>query len=224
MFRVEDPGALAQLTDRLEKDYVIGTSDVLQLEVYTNAGEQLIDGAVAISTDGTAATEREPRQYTVDVNGLVRFPLLGDLRVEGLTIRQAEEMVSKAYAGFYKEPFVVLSFASKRAFVLGAVPGQVVPLTYPNMKLTEVLARAGGIGDDSNAENIRVLRGEQIFVADLSTIQHYVRNDMVIQPGDVIYIEPVRRPFTEGLQDYGPLISMLTSLGTLIIVILRLTP
>jgi polysaccharide export outer membrane protein len=45
---------------------------------------------------------------------------------------------------------------------------------------------------------------------------------MVIEPGDVVYIEPVRKPFFEGIRDYGVLVSLATSISTLVLVILQL--
>jgi polysaccharide export outer membrane protein len=44
----------------------------------------------------------------------------------------------------------------------------------------------------------------------------------VMQHGDVIYVEPIRRPVSEGVRDYGPLLSIVTSLTTLIIVLIGL--
>jgi polysaccharide export outer membrane protein len=42
---------------------------------------------------------------------------------------------------------------------------------------------------------------------------------MIVEPGDIIYVEPVRKPFAEGLRDYAGLASLLISTLSLIIVI-----
>jgi polysaccharide biosynthesis/export protein len=105
--------------------------------------------------------------------------------------------------------------------VLGAPGGQVIPLVNENTRLTEVLAMAKGLGNDAKAHNIRVLRADKVFVADFSTIGGYLKGDMIMAPGDIVYVEPVRRPFSEGLREYGPLVSIVTSMATLIVVILR---
>ena len=59
------------------------------------------------------------------------------------------------------------------------------------------------------------------FIIDLWKI--YQKNNIVIQPGDIIYVEPIRRPFAEGVREYGPIMSMITSIGTLVVVIISLT-
>ena len=43
-----------------------------------------------------------------------------------------------------------------------------------------------------------------------------------MQPGDVVYIEPIRRPFSEALRDYAGILTVVTSLTTLIVVITAL--
>jgi polysaccharide export outer membrane protein len=142
--------------------------------------------------------------------------------VEGLTLRQAEEILQKEYIKYYANTFVRLEFTNKRVVVLGAPGGQVIPLTNENIRLTEALAMAKGVDNNANAQNIRVLRGDEIYVADLSTFEGYQKNNMVLMPGDIVYIEPIRRPLVEGLRDYTPILSLIGTLATLVIVIATL--
>ena len=67
---------------------------------------------------------------------------------------------------------------------------------------------------------MRVIRGETIFVADFSTFEGYQKGNMILEPGDIIYVEPLRRPFSEGIQEYGPAISLIMSLTTLLVVLI----
>jgi len=215
---------LKQQTEAAEKNYVIQINDQLQLEVYTNNGERLIDPDRKLSQDSPDqqdAKETEPT-YLVDVNGVSHFPMVGSTKVVGLTIHQAEELLQQAYAVYYQQPFVKLKYTNKRVVVLGAPGGQVIPLTNENMHLVEVLALAKGVHNDAKAQNIRVLRGKEVFLADLSTFDGYLKNNIAMEPGDIVYVEPIRRPLTEGFRDYGPVISVITSLTTLLVVILSL--
>lgn len=206
-------------TSQAENNYVIQKNDLLSLKVYTNQGETLIDPNLESFKEEREQLTQSTPTYLVDVNGAVKFPLIDEFKVEGLSIRQAEGLLQKAYGKYYQEPFVVLSFNNKRVVVLGAPGGQVIPLTNENTRLTEVLALAKGITAEARANNIRVIRKDKVFIADLSNFEGYQTHDMVMQPGDIIYIEPVRRPFIEGLRDYSPLITIVTSLATLIFII-----
>ncbi len=182
-------------------------------------GERVIDPNPQISnSQTTATTSQQPFTYLIDLNGIAKFPMVGELKLEDLTLRQAEEILQKEYEKFFKEPFVILSYTNKRVILLGAVGGQVIPLANQNVNLAEVLALAKGLPNDSKAHNIRVLRNEQVFIVDLSTIDGFKAGNMLILPGDIIYVEPVRRPLSEGLRDYATLFTLIFSVATLILI------
>jgi polysaccharide biosynthesis/export protein len=222
MFRANDQAKLSTERQRVESNYVIQKNDILQLEVFTNQGEKIIDpNQESFKESAGVRGEVLTQQYLVDNQGITKLPLLEQIKLEGLTIRQAEEILQKEYTRLYQEPFVVLKVMNRRVTVLGALGGKVIPLTNENIKLTEVLALAGGINTDGKAGNIRVLRGEQVFVADFGTVEGYLRDNMLIQSGDIVYVEPVRRPFVEALQTYAPIASILVSVATVVIILTR---
>jgi polysaccharide export outer membrane protein len=208
-----------------ERNYVIQKNDQLKIEVYTNKGERIVDPNPELSRpSGQSATanpsdQRPVVSYLVDLNGIVKFPIVGEMKMEGLTLRQAEAMLQVEYEKYYKESFVVLNFQNKRVIVLGAPGGQVIPLANQNVTLAEMLAMAKGLPNDSKVQNIKIVRGEKVFVVDFSTVQGFLSGNMIIEPGDIIYVEPVRRPFAEGLRDYGTLLSLFISTLSLVIVI-----
>lgn len=204
----------------VEKNYIIQKNDYLKLDVFSNKGERLIDPNPQLSNAAANQTPATSQQFTylVDLNGIAKFPMVGELKLESLTLRQAEEILQKEYEKYFKEPFVILSYTNKRVIVLGAMGGQVIPLTNQNVNLVEVLAMAKGLPNDAKVHNIRILRNEQVFIVDLSTLEGFKAGNMLIQPGDIVYVEPVRRPLSEGLRDYATLFTILISLTTLILV------
>ena len=92
------------------------------------------------------------------------------------------------------------------------------------MSLIEVIAMAKGIGNDGKSHNIRVIREQDVYLIDLSTLDGLKSGNMIVQPGDIIYIEPTRRPFTEAARDLTPVFSLVLSLSTLIVVFLANKP
>jgi polysaccharide biosynthesis/export protein len=220
MFRTSKSSKITEDKQIAESNYIIQKNDVLELEVFTNQGDKIIDpNSESFKNAPNQSLRPEQPKYAVDKDGIAKLPLLQEIKLEGLTIRQAEEILQKEYAKQYQEPFVVLKVVNRRVTVLGSPGGKVIPLLDENIRLTEVLALAGGISTDGKARNIRVLRGDQIFIADFSTVEGYLRDDMLIQSGDIIYVEPVRRPFLEALQNYGPLFSIITSMATVVVII-----
>ena len=224
MFKVPESYALTNATQQAEQNYVIQPNDYLDLKVYTNNGERIIDPDLELLKDipNQANNLREEVQYLVDIKGVAKLPMIGPMHLEGLTIRNAETLLQKEYAKFYTDPFVNLTYNNKRVIVLGAPGGLVIPLVNENVRLLEILALANGVSNDAKAQNIRVLRGEEVFLIDLSTIDGYKTSNLIMQPGDVVYVEPIRRPFSEALRDYSGILSVAATLTTLIVVITSL--
>jgi polysaccharide biosynthesis/export protein len=204
-----------------EKNYVIQKNDYLKLEVFSNKGERAVDPNPELSqTTGTqTTTARKEFTFLVDPVGIVKFPMVGEMKLDGLTLRQAEEILQKEYSNYFKEPYVILTYANKRVIVLGAVGGQVIPLNNQNVHLAEVLALAKGLDNNSKAHNIRILRNDTFFVIDFSTIEGFTKGNLLVEPGDIIYVEPIRRPFSEGLRDNAGLYSLIVSLTSLAFII-----
>jgi len=207
-----------------EKNFQIAKNDRLTIEIYSNGGERLIDPNPELSNVNQTkqtASEEEPI-YFVDVNGLTKLPMVGEVKLEGFTLKQAEEILQKEYTTFFKDPYVQLSFVNKRVIVLGAMGGQVIPLENENIRVAEVLALAKGLDNNSKAQNMRLIRDEKVYEIDFSTIEGFNNGNMLIQSGDIVYIEPVRRPFSEALRDYSGIFTILISLTTLITLLVSL--
>lgn len=225
LFEVQANQVVAQTT-HAESNYRIQANDLLTLRVYTNQGEKIVDPNRESFQGGTnpAVTNTAVAQYLVDINGEAKFPLLEPAKLTGMTLKQAEEILNEAYEKYYADAYVVLQFTNKRVIVLGAPGGQVIPLNHENMRLAEVIALAEGVNIDGRANNIRVIREDKVFMADFSTFEGYQKGNFVMQPGDIVYIEPVRRPFIEALRDYQPAISIVSSIATLIFIITQINP
>lgn len=163
-------------------------------------------------------------EFLVQTDGYVTLPLVKRVRVSGYTLLQADSVLQVRYGEFYKGVFVTTRVTNNRVVVLGSPGGRVVPLVNDNMNLLEVLAAAGGIDggggggagslyrSGGKATNIRIIRGDlknpQVEQVDLTTITGMRRANLQVEPNDIIYIEPVRRPFYDALVDAGPALSL----------------
>jgi polysaccharide export outer membrane protein len=226
MFKLGEGGhgdAIKKELISAEQDYVVQPNDLLTLDVYSNKGERFIDPNPDLSnkTNTTTKAQQEPAKinYLVDQNGIVKFPLVGELKLSGLTLRQAEEIAQKEYSKYFTDSYVKLSFVNKRVIVLGAPGGQVIPLNNQNIRVVEVLALAKGLNNDAKASKIKLIRADHIYELDFSTYKGFTEGNMLVESGDVIYVEPIRRPFTESLRDNSTLVSLSVSFLTVILVL-----
>ncbi len=207
----------------VESNYMIQPDDRIEIEVYTQKGERLIDPEFELIENNQNIENLRPQlTYLIRKDGMVKLPMIGDIKLEGYTLNTAEELLQKEYAMFYEKPFVYVNYVNKRVIVLGASEGQVIPLENENTKVSEILALSQAIDNDAKAHNIRLIRNNEMYEVDFSTFEGYMKSDYVVQSGDVLYVEPIRRPFNEFFRDNGPIISIITSVLSLVVVIISL--
>jgi polysaccharide export outer membrane protein len=207
-----------------EKNYVIQKNDLLKLDVSSNNGERLVDPNPDLSNQGGSGQQpkkNENLNFLVDLAGTVKLPLVGEMKLEGLTLHQAEEIIQKEYSKYFKESFVLLSYVNKRVIVLGAPGGQVIPLNNQNITVAEVLALAKGVSNDAKANKIKLIRNNHVYQIDFSTIKGFLEGNLIVESGDIVYVEPIRRPFSEAIRDNYFLVSFLFSAVTVLVVVLK---
>lgn len=231
MFQLDENFTSADLSaavNEAEKNYRIQKNDLISIDVFTNEGERIIDPNFELRTAGANQGNQGRREfsYLVMENGLVKLPMVGEVSLEGMTINEAEKILEEAYNTHYKGSFVKLAYLNKRVIILGATGGQVINLKNENTSLVEVLAEAGGITLGAKAHNIRLVRGElnnpEVYMIDLTTIEGMKGSVITMKPGDIIYVEPWRRVWLEGLKDVAPILSLVSSVLTLALVLQNL--
>lgn len=225
------PESLALAVEEAEKNYTIQKNDFLELNVYTNEGEVIIDPNNEIIREfggsgggqNTQNRERLNPQFLVRSDGFAKLPVIGDIALAGLTLKQADSLLETEYSTYYEGVFVLTRYVNKRVIVLGSTGGQVIPLQNENINLIEVLALAGGVGAQSKVNKIRLIRGDlndpEVRIIDLSTIDGMKNASLKIQPNDIIYVEPVQRITSEAIRDISPIFSLITSVITLVVLI-----
>lgn len=142
----------------------------------------------------------------VDGKGQLRVPLLGNVKISGLTIRDAEELLERRFVEgeFLKEPMVTLKiveYATREVSVLGAVrsPGVIpFPFEVNSMDIVDVISKTGGLAGIARGEAVRVTRldedgQEKISIVNVESLitgkgRRSDSDRFLIYPGDVIYV------------------------------------
>ncbi len=178
-------------------EYRLGAGDVLRISVYQNPDLLL--------------------ETRVSEAGIVSYPLLGNIRLGGLSVTQAEKLITDGLksGNFIKNPQVtiaILQVKGNQASVLGQVnrPGR-FPIETADMRLTDLLANAGGVaptgGDQLVLSGVRAGKPFRAEI-DLPTIfaSGGESQDMLIQNGDVIWVDRAPMVYIYGeVQRPGPM-------------------
>jgi polysaccharide export outer membrane protein len=116
-------------------------------------GDQIIVRAVNVD-------EISDKPIAVDLNGYVRVPMAGRVKVAGLTLTQVEGELTKRLRTYVRQPDISLSvaeFQSQPVSVIGAVRNPGVQQVQGHKRLVEILSLAGGL--DANAgSTLRITR------------------------------------------------------------------
>ena len=199
-------------------EYTIAPGDLLQFRLYSNGGYMLIDISSGNGGNNNLLMRTSAITYLVRQDSMVKLPILQDVNLVGLKIKDAELKLEELYSEFYVEPYLNLEVNNKRIIVFPGTgnSAQVVTLANNSTTLVEALARAGGITPNSFAKNIKVLRetetGSKVYKIDLSTIEGYREGgNFIVQANDIIYVTPTPSIAREVLQDVAPVISLISS-------------
>jgi len=140
------------------------------------------------------------------VDGSLNLPEVGSVPVQGMTLKQASEAVSKQYSRLLKYPLVTITLLTPRPIKVG-ISGEVyrpgaytVPTDAGSQlpTLTRALQLAGGVTQMANLRQVQVRRpqmggSEQVLTIDLwDFLQNGdLRRDITLRSGDAIYVPVV---------------------------------
>lgn len=150
------------------------------------------------NTSGNTSGNRIELGYTVDSRGVIHFPVLGKVKVEGMTREQIAAHLTEQLKGqeLIKDPVVTVEFLNLGVDVLGEVnnPGR-ISISRDNMTLLDALSEAGDLTIFGRRDKVLVLRQEdgrqRVYGVNLcSADQLYSSPVYYLQQNDVVYVEP----------------------------------
>ncbi|GAB6036602.1 polysaccharide export protein [Fundidesulfovibrio butyratiphilus] len=178
----------------------------------------------------TTASRGQSKTSPVAPDGTAGFPLVGNIRAQGLTVRQLEKVLSEKYNSMVKNLQVNLILNEihySKCYVLGEVDR---PGVYPmpgRESLLAVMARAGGIRTTANLSNVIIFRNDGLdrpmaIKVDLSetTDKALSATNITLHPADIVYVpkgaidnfnDLVNKIFTKGLYTIVPFSSSVSA-------------
>jgi len=178
-------------TSREEKtEYRLGPGDVIQVSVF-------------------GIPELEKLEGEIDSLGKVLLPLVGEVKVGGLTVPEAQKTLTKAFSKYVVQPKVsvaVKEYHSYRVSVLGEVNKPDVYALKGGRTLMDVLAMAGGLKPKASHTITLVRLGKErtSMIIDLDRLISYgvtpegSKYNIILEPGDVVYVPKAGSIFVDG--------------------------
>lgn len=204
-------------------DYRISVDDKIVFQLYTNDGEVILQNNAGVQNAGQVSAQ--PIEYLVKRDGTVELPKIGNVKVEGLSVVESEDLLEGLYALEYKNPFVQMKITNQRVVVFpgNGSDAKVILLENNNTTLMEALAQAGGITERGKANTVKLMRRvdgtRKVYVLDLSVIEGLKYVDMIVQANDYIYVEPNPEIAKEVVKEIAPIVSIISSALVILTVI-----
>ena len=183
-----------------KKSYRIAVDDEIFIQMYSNDGYNLVSiGGNSQNSSGGIETQNSNQRrglgYKVRSDSTIKVPVIGRIKVVGLTLNQIEVKFESLLSTQVNSPFVIARINNRRIFLFqGGYSASIFQLQNENTTLFEVLAQAGGVYEEGNASRIKIIRGNlnnpDIYLVDLSTIDGIKNANLNMQAGDIVYVDP----------------------------------
>src|SRR5262249_6165943 len=161
----------------------------------------------------------------VDKTGNVGLPSVGRIKVQGLTVGEAQELIQKKINDYFTNATVILKLVSFRVSVLGEVerPGAYF-VSNNQITLLEALALAGGPKEYGDKRHVTLMRqsdqGTQALYVDLGKAEVLSSEYYYLLPNDVVYVPTLKaRPGRMNLELMGVLFAAISAAGVVITVV-----
>ena len=231
----------SQSADSINKNFVVNIVPKLK------TGDQLLITVTAVDPEAAApfnlpamtylragtdqvATTQSLQYYEIDEQGNIKFPVLGELHLAGMTKQEATDFISNKLKSLLNDPLVTIRYINFYVTIMGEVtrPGK---YTFSNERVTllEALGTAGDLTPYGKRNNVLVTREQdgklQFERINLNDASVFTSPFYYLQQNDVVYVEPnkVRAIASQNLSLYLSMITTLASMATVIVSITNVT-
>lgn len=170
-----------------------------------------------------------PPGYLIDAEGNIEFPIIGKIKVAGMTRPAAIEIIREKLKIYVKDATVIIRILNYKVTVLGEVknPGT---FTIPNerISLPEAIGIAGDLNITGLRKNVLVIRdvdGKKTeYRVDLTSKELFSSPVFYLNQNDIVYVEPNRAKINSSVinpANAGIVISSVSLIITVIALITR---
>ncbi|MGB3848551.1 MAG: polysaccharide biosynthesis/export family protein [Tunicatimonas sp.] len=164
--------------------------------------------------------------YSINSRGMITLPEVGEVKVGGLTLEQAEAKIKEAVGVYVNNTTIFVKLVSFKVTVLGEVNSPGYYFIYNEQAtVLEVLGIAGDLTDFGNRENITLVRqtgrGNEAVLLNLKDPDLLASPYYYLQPNDALYVQPLRAKATRSNLNVLTLIFAGVSTGLLILNYIR---
>jgi polysaccharide export outer membrane protein len=155
--------------------------------------------------------------YDVNQEGNIALPVLGSIRVIGLTLDEARKLLQENSDKVFMNATVECKLLSFKFTVIGEVRSPGTYVNYNNyLTVLEAIGRAGGVGDFGNRNRVLIVRpvdkGTKTYIVNLQDKNILSSESYFLLPNDVVIVEPLRQKvFNMNLPSFSFILSSIST-------------
>jgi polysaccharide biosynthesis/export protein len=212
-----------------EFEPVFEINDILHIKV-TSLNDEVVAPFQMPSESSSGGNQQSPSAmgYLVDINGEIRFPVLGKVEVAGKSRSELETLLTKKIHAYVTDAVVAVRLLNFRVVVLGEAGNQtVVKVENERISVPELLASVGGISYNGKRQNIMIIRESQgersVGYVDMTNADVFENPYYYLKQNDIVYVEPTYRTVKSAgfITSWQGLVSIATTAFSLIILFTR---
>ena len=210
-------------------EYRLKSEDILQIRVFTTTVAEFNWFAQAQNQLSGGGGDPVLSGFVVDEQGNIELPVIGNVKINGLTINEAQKKISSLLQqGGLESPKVVIRLLSFQYTVLGEVRNPGIFNSYTGkINILEALAQAGDFSDFADRKNIKIVRYENNIarVLYVNVLDRDILSNpyFYLQPNDHIIVDPLKAANARtGQQNVAISLGIIASVGSVALLIDRL--
>lgn len=210
----------------------ISPSDELRIFVLPNGDaeeQELIKPFNIYSNGSNLSNVNQTMGYLVDVDGNIQFPILGKMKVSGMTCRELRDNIENRLKseGYLNDPLVDVRITNFKIYFLGSNGGKAVTIDNERCTFLEALSLAGDLNLYTKRDRIGVVREKngKMVVHYMDPRSSDIFNDefFLLQQNDIILTEAMSYVYyREWMSNLGVVLTPVTTLASVLAIVLAI--
>ena len=222
---LQDAKVNSRVKAALQYRTVIHVDDLLSIVVSCDDIEAALPfntPMIGLGQNNTRSGNEQLYGYLVATDGTIDFPVLGKIKVEGLSRTELAAKLKEELSGYLKNPIVTIQYLNFKVTVLGEVkaPGS-YKVNSERVSIFDALGMAGDLQINGKRKNVLVMReGDEKVFAQLDLTSEKIIHSpfFYLQQNDVVYVEPNKARIVGG--NAGAFLPyVLSSISTLVAIL-----
>lgn len=186
-----------QKSDNIKANELVKTMRLQESQYKLQPADRLELNIFSLTDEKVNFIKKPEVEVVLDNKGQIELPVIGFVTISGLTLREAEQKLRTVSSEYLKSPSISIKLLNFNFTVIGEVSQQgSFNSTETRLNVLEAIGKAGGLTENANRENIRIVRTEnnsaKIYQFNILEDNSLQSPNYFLQPNDIVLVSPLK--------------------------------